>query len=99
MIPVIPAARSRAISLWYCLAVHGIVVPLGWRKVELITGDAAVTAPAASAVSGNSVSEERVAAASTPAAVMVETIGSLMPTRSGRPVAVPGSGPVQNGCR
>src|ERR1700744_1348448 len=94
MIPVIPAARSRVISLWYCLAVHGIVVPLGWRKVELITGDVV-----ASAATGDRVSEARAAVASTPAAAMVEMIGSLMLTRSAGQVAAWAPALVQNGCR
>src|SRR5580658_9180233 len=37
MIPVMPTARSRAISRWYCWTVHGIVVLLGCRKVALMT--------------------------------------------------------------
>ena len=91
-IPWTAKQYSSEISLEYCLAVHGMVVPLGCRKVELITGGAEV---AASAVSGERVA----AAASAPAAAMVAMIGSLMLTRSAGQVAPPAPAPVQNGCR
>ena len=87
MIPVMPAVRSSEISLWYCLAVQPMVVPLGWRKAVLITGAAAVAALAAVAASG-----VRASGASTAAAARVAMVGNLIgrtavPVGSGRNAA------------
>src|ERR1700760_2465031 len=95
MIPVIPAARSSAISLAYCLAVQLMVVPLGCRRVELITGGAVV---AALAVVDDSASGVSVAEASTAVAAMVVTFGNLIVPKSADPVVNPDLTLVQNGC-
>ena len=84
MTPVIPAARSSEISLWYCLAVQPMVVPLGWRKAVLITGAAAVAAPAEVAEVAVSVT-----GVSTAAAASVTMVGNFIgrtavPVCSGR---------------